>query len=165
MPSSACDLMGILLEWITLCGVVNRDIHDPPTDNECSIPTTDTAISMHPRINTTDLKTLLVDKVMHNTVLLRDDVMRDKERWQTESCQVFFSLRCDWWQNSAEAGTLHRAPSLLNFCRNHFMLSLHFLLHRNDSLTQRYSCNLCKHNRETFHKDLLVYFLHRQLPL
>ncbi len=44
MPSSACDLMGILLEdhvlleLITLCGVENRDIHDPPTDNECSIP-------------------------------------------------------------------------------------------------------------------------------
>lgn len=36
----------------------------------------------------------------------------------------FFYLRFDWWQNSAEAGTLHRAPSSLNYCRNHFFTSV-----------------------------------------
>lgn len=121
MPSSACDLMGILLEWITLCGVVNRDIHDPPTDNECSIPQ---QILQYRCIRGSTQRTLSVDKLMHNIVLLRDDVVRDKGRWKMESCQGFFSLRSDWWQNSAEACTLHRAPSPLNYCRNHFFTSV-----------------------------------------
>ncbi len=125
-----------------------------------------------------DLKTLSVDKIMHNIVLLRDDVMRDKEQWQMESCQGFFS---QIWlmtelsrgrhtsQNTESAELLHKP--FLHLCPS--TVFSHFIFPRtvrtrNDSLTQRHSCNLCKHNREPSTKDLglfqnLVYCLHRQV--
>lgn len=129
VPSSACDLMGILLEdhvlleLITLCGVENRDIHDPPTDNECSIP-----------------HQILQYRFIQGSTQRFEDSFGGQSnaqhcftpRWCDERQRAmangelsgFFLSDLIYDRTQQRTGTLHRTQSPLNYCTNHFSTSV-----------------------------------------